>query len=126
MKTEFVECAFDEFLKCKYERKSETNLKVTLPMEPLYLNSIGIVHGGIICSLADIAMGNLFGAGENNKQKVVTVDMKTTYLKGAKGNYLLADAHLIKKGRRINHIDCFIYDENNEMVAKANGIYMYI
>ncbi|MFJ7728478.1 PaaI family thioesterase [Neobacillus sp. NPDC097160] len=126
MKTEFVECAFDEFLKCKYERKSETNLKVTLPMEPLYLNSIGIVHGGIICSLADIAMGNLFGAGENNKQKVVTVDMKTTYLKGAKGNYLLADAHLIKKGRRINHIDCFIYNENNEMVAKANGIYMYI
>lgn len=126
METEFVECAFDEFLKCKYERKSETNLKVTLPMEPLYLNSIGIVHGGIICSLADIAMGNLFGAGENNKQKVVTVDMKTTYLKGAKGNYLLADAHLIKKGRRINHIDCFIYNENNEMVAKANGIYMYI
>jgi uncharacterized protein (TIGR00369 family) len=69
MKTEFVKCAFDEFLNCKYERKSETNLKVTLPMEPLYLNSIGIVHGGIICSLADIAMGNLFGADENNNKK---------------------------------------------------------
>jgi acyl-coenzyme A thioesterase PaaI-like protein len=52
--------------------------------------------------------------------------MKTTYVKGAKGNYLLADAHLIKKGRRINHIDCFIYDENNEIVAKASGFYMYI
>ncbi|MCM3568079.1 PaaI family thioesterase [Neobacillus mesonae] len=78
MKTEFVVCAFDKFLKCKYKRISETNLKVLLPMQRLYLNSIGIVHGGIICSLADIAMGNLFGAGENNKQKVVTVDMKTT------------------------------------------------
>lgn len=126
MKTEFVECPFDDFLKCNYERISETNLKVTLPMEPLYLNSIGIVHGGIICTLADIAMGNLFGAGENNLQKVVTVDMKTTYLKGAKGNFLLADAQLIKKGRRISHIDCFIYDENEEMVAKVSGIYMFI
>ena len=123
MKTEFIENAFDELLKCEYERISETNLKVTLPVQELFINSVGVVHGGIICSLADIAMGNTFEIDENNRQTVVTVDLKTTFIKAAKGRFLIADAHLIKKGRTLNHIDCFIYDENNQLVAKANGIF---
>lgn len=121
-KTVSFENQFDKFLKCQYERISETDLKVTLPIEPLCLNSLGIVHGGIICSLADIAMGQAI-IGENNRQTVVTVDLKTTFIKGAKGNYLIAEAHLVKKGRNISYIDCLIYDENKELVAKANGIF---
>lgn len=126
METDFVDCAFDAFLKVKYEKISETNLKVTLPIEPLYLNSVGIVHGGIICSLADIAMGNTFGVDENNKQTIVTADMNTTFLKGAKGKYLIADSTIIKKGKRLSHVDCIIYDENNDVVAKAKGIFVNV
>src|SRR3954468_22421216 len=81
MRTKFIENAFDELLKCQYERISETNLKVTLPVQPLFINSVGIVHGGIICSLADIAMGNTFEIDESNRQTVVTVDLKTTFIK---------------------------------------------
>lgn len=126
METEFVDCAFDAFLKVKYEKISETNLKVTLPIEPLYLNSVGIVHGGIICSLADIAMGNTFGVDENKKQTIVTADINTTFLKGAKGKYLIADSTIIKKGKRLSHVDCIIYDENNDVVAKAKGIFVNV
>ena len=119
----FIENPFDEFLRCQYERISETNLKVTLPVQPLFINILGVVHGGIICSLADITMGNMFAIDENNRQIVVTVDLKTTFIKGAKGDFLIADAHLIKKGRTLHHIDCFIYDGNNELVAKTSGIF---
>ena len=114
---------FNELLKCEYERISETNLKVTLPIQPLFINSVGVVHGGIICSLADIAMGNTFEVDENNRQTVVTVDLKTTFIKAAKGRFLTADAYVVKKGRTLNHIDWFIYDENNNLVAKSNGIF---
>lgn len=123
MQTKFVDCPFDAFLKVEYERVSETNLKVTLPIEPLFLNSVGAVHGGIICSLADIAMGNVFGADENNKQKMVTADLTTSFLKPAKGTFLVADAVVIKKGKTLNHIECPIYNDQNEMVAKAKGVF---
>ena len=123
MESRVIENAFDKLLKCEYDRISETNLKVTLPIRPLFLNSLGIVHGGIICSLADIAMGNTFEVDISNRQTVVTVDLKTTFIKAAKGSFLTADAHIVKKGRTLNHIDCFIYDENNNLVAKANGIF---
>jgi uncharacterized protein (TIGR00369 family) len=123
MEDTYFNNALDDFLGCQYERLSDTNLKVILPIQPLFLNTIGVVHGGIISTLADIAMGNTSKAAANNEQSVVTVDLKTSFLKGAAGKYLIADAHLIKKGRTLNHVDCFIYDDMNVLVAKASGIF---
>jgi uncharacterized protein (TIGR00369 family) len=126
LETQYIKNHFDHLLNCKYERISETNLKVTLPVKPLLLNTVGCVQGGIISLLADLAMGNTcnnFEEDDSNLQSVVTVDLKTTYLKGAKGDYLTADAHMIKKGRTLNHLDCYIYNDNNELVAKATGIF---
>ena len=97
METRVIENAFDKLLECEYERKSETNLTVFLPIQPLFINSLGIAHGGIISSLADIAMGNSFDVDENNRQTVVTVDLKTTFIKAAKGRFLIADAHVVKR-----------------------------
>lgn len=126
LETQYIKNPFDHLLNCKYKRISETNLKVTLPVQTLLLNTVGYVQGGVISLLADLAMGNtcnIFDKDANNLQSVVTVDLKTTYLKGAKGDYLTADAHLIKKGRILNHLDCYIYNDQNEIVAKANGIF---
>jgi uncharacterized protein (TIGR00369 family) len=126
LETEYIKNPFDHLLNCNYERISETNLKVTLPIQPLLLNTVGYVQGGIISLLADLAMGNTCNTFEedgNNLQSVVTVDLKTTYLKGAKGDYLTADAHLIKKGKTLSHLDCNIYNDQNELVAKATGIF---
>ncbi len=52
----FIQQPFDEFLRFNYERVSDTSLKVILPIQPLFLNSAGVVHGGVISSLTDVAM----------------------------------------------------------------------
>lgn len=119
----FIEQPFDTFLGFDYERLSSTKVKVTLPVKPLYVNSVGVVHGGVISCLADVAMSNTVEADDNNKQKVVTADLKVTFLKGARGAFLRAEAEMIKKGRTLSHADCFIYDEENSLVAKATGIF---
>ena len=117
---------FDEFLKFHYERISDSKMKVTLPIQPLFINSAGLVHGGIISTLADVAMGNIFEPDENQKQSVVTADLKVSFLKGATGEYLVADAHLVKRGRTLSHTDCMIYNDQNQVVAKASGIFASI
>jgi acyl-CoA thioesterase len=118
----FIIQAFDEFLGLKCEKISEGRVKVTLPVKPLYINSAGVIHGGIISSLADVAMCNTVGADENNIQKVVTVDLNVTFLKGAKAEYLVADAQVTKGGRSLTHADCLIYDDQENLVAKAKAI----
>ncbi|MGP4082570.1 PaaI family thioesterase [Pseudalkalibacillus sp. R45] len=119
----FIQQPFDEFLGLKYERIDEKSVKVVLPIKELYLNSVGVVHGGIISSLADVAMCNTIEADENNIQKVVTVDLNVTFLKGAKGDCLLAHAHVFKKGKNLTHADCLIYDDEHHMIAKARGVF---
>ncbi|WP_147804679.1 PaaI family thioesterase [Alkalicoccus halolimnae] len=122
MNPKFMDNPFDEFLNCTYERVTAEHIKVTVPVQPLFINSAGVFHGGIICSLADIAMCNLFELDENGQQSVVTVDLKTTFMKGARGDYLIGDAYLVKKGRTLNHTDCYIYNSAEELVAKVTGI----
>ncbi len=92
-------------------------------MQPLFINSVGVIHGGMICSLADITRRNTFPIDEHNRQTVVTVNLKTSFLKSAKGKYLVADAHVVKMGRTLNHIDCFIYNDNHNLVAKSKGLF---
>ena len=119
----FIQQPFDEFLGFQYVRTNEKEIKVTLPIKDLFLNSVGVVHGGVISSLADVAMCNTIQTDGCGVQKVVTVDLKVTFLKGAKGKNLVACAELIKSGRTLTHVDCFIYDDNERLVAKANGVY---
>ena len=119
----FIKQPFDDFLGFQYERIDKENIKVTLPIQPLFINSAGVVHGGIISSLADVAMCNTMEVGENNVQKVVTIDLNVSFMKGAKGDYLVAHAKLVKEGRALSHVDCYIYDDQGTMVAKAKGIF---
>jgi uncharacterized protein (TIGR00369 family) len=120
----FIKQPFDEFLELQYERIDDNQIKVTLPVKPLYLNSLGVVHGGIISSLADVAMSNVYSEGnENGVQQLVTIDLKTSFLSPAKGEYLVARAFYSKQGKTIIHGECQIWNDQEKLVAKSNGIF---
>jgi acyl-CoA thioesterase len=121
-KAMFIKQPFDEFLGLQYKRINEDQIKVYLPLQPLFLNSLGVVHGGIISSLADVAMCNVPEVDARGVQTVVTVDLKISFLSPARGEFLLADARIIKKGKNLIHSECMIYNDQNTLVAKANGI----
>jgi uncharacterized protein (TIGR00369 family) len=120
----FIKQPFDQFLELKYERINDQKIKVTLPVKPLFLNSLGVVHGGIISSLADVAMCNVYSeVNESGVQQIVTIDLKTSFLSPAKGDFLIAEAFYVKQGKTIIHGDCHIYNDQEKMVAKSSGIF---
>ncbi|MCA1029636.1 PaaI family thioesterase [Bacillus timonensis] len=118
----FIKQPFDEFLCFEYKKVDDNHVQVKLPIQELFINSAGIVHGGIISSLADVAMSNLLPANENGIQQAVTVDLQVSFLKPATGKMLEAHAKIDKKGKTLVHTDCAIFNENEELVAKARGI----
>lgn len=118
----FIRQPFDEFLEMQYERITENSVKVTLPIKPLYVNSVGTIHGGIISTLADVALCNTIAPDEDGKQKVVTVDLTVTFLKSTKSEVLTARAFAVTKGRNLTHADCLIYDDQEQAVAKAKAV----
>ncbi|WP_255472948.1 PaaI family thioesterase [Planomicrobium sp. CPCC 101079] len=104
----FIRQPFDEFLEMKYERTTENSVKVTLPVNPLFVNSIGVIRGGIISALADVALFNTVVPDTKGKQTVVTVDLSVTFLKAAKSDFLTA-AH-IRSRKRAQPYSCRLHE----------------
>jgi uncharacterized protein (TIGR00369 family) len=120
----FIKQPFDEFLELQYERINNKQMRVSLPIKPLFLNSLGVVHGGIISSLADVAMCNVYSqVNDNGVQKIVTVDLNMSFLSPARGEFLIADATFVKQGKTIIHGECQIWNDQEKLVAKSKGIF---
>lgn len=118
----FIKQPFDEFLGLKYKKLDDHNLQIILPVQNLFINSAGVIHGGIISSLADVALSNLLPANEDGIQQAVTVDLNVSFLKPATGTYLMAIAKMEKQGRTLIHTECSIYNDKQEIVAKSKAI----
>lgn len=118
----FVKQPFDEFLGFEYKKQDDQHLEIRIPIQDLFINSAGVVHGGVISSLADVAMVNLVPANKDGIQQVVTVDLNISFLKPAAGSQLTAKAKIEKAGKTLVHTECLIYNDQEEMVAKSKAI----
>ncbi|WDL96425.1 PaaI family thioesterase [Alicyclobacillus sp. ALC3] len=118
----FIEQPLDGFLGFTYERVSSSRVNVRLTLQPLHMNSVGVVHGGIISTLADVAMSNLVESDEG-VQRAVTIDLHTTYLQPARGHQLVAEAQVAKQGKTLLYADCLVYDDEWQLVAKSSGTF---
>lgn len=118
----YIQQPFDQFLGLEYKKLDDHHIQIKLPVQDLFINSLGVIHGGIISSLADIAMANLGSTNELGIQKAVTIDLNVSFLKPATGAFLLADAQIVKQGRNIIHAECSILNDKEEMVAKSKAI----
>lgn len=87
------------------------------------LNPYGIAHGGYIFGLADTAAGI---AAKTVGRTAVTLNSHINYFKKVRGNKLIAESNCLKQGRTISTYEVFIYDEENNLIAKATIDYCYI
>ena len=86
-----------------------------------HLNPHGTVHGGVLATLADVAGGEAVAAG-NESGPGVTIELKITYLNPGKPGELLADARVIKRGKRITIVETEVF-QDEDLVAHAIGTF---
>ncbi|MEH7086447.1 PaaI family thioesterase [Neobacillus drentensis] len=89
-----------------------------------HFNSMGTVFGGILCDLADAAMGVAYATLLNENESFTTVELNINYFKPIWKTTLTAHAVVVKKGSTIGFIECSIYDEKDSLVAKASSTCM--
>jgi uncharacterized protein (TIGR00369 family) len=96
----------------------------TLKTKETHFNPMGTVHGGILCDLADAAMGVAYATLLDERETFTTIELKINYLKPVWKTTLKANAIVVKKGSSIGLIECTIFDENESLVAKASSTCM--
>lgn len=87
---------------------------------PHHMNNIGILHGGVICTLLDVAMGS--AARLKAGVPVMTVDMHVMFLAAARGA-VIAEGRVIRAGRSILFAEAEVRTENGETVARSTGVF---
>jgi len=95
---------------------------VTLKAKPHHENTVGTVHGGILCDLADAAMGYAFESSIPRERHGVTVEFKINFLHPAyAGDALHARALVVAHGRSLYYLECEIKNSKKVLIAKSSG-----
>lgn len=88
-------------------------------MLPEHLNSGGGLHGGFTASLVDMLTTAALMSKDSHPG--VSVDLKVSYLKGAKeGDSVLVDATTVKAGRKLAYLECELkHKSSGALIAKG-------
>src|SRR5260221_8729063 len=99
---------------------------VTLAAGPQHANPMGTLHGGILCDIADAAMGMAFASTLAPEESFTTVELKINFFRPVWKAQLRAEGTVVQRGRTIGYVECTITDEENRMVAKAASTCMVL
>jgi uncharacterized protein (TIGR00369 family) len=86
-----------------------------------HANPMGTLHGGVLCDIADAAMGMAFGATLAEGESFTTLELKINFLKPIWKARLKATARVVKQGRTVGLIECDVTDEQGSLVARATS-----
>jgi len=100
--------------------------RVTFELDtgPQHTSPLGTVHGGILCDLADAAMGCAHGSLLEDGEKYTTLELKINFLKPVWTGRLTAVGGVIKAGRTLTLCECRITDSGGSLVAYATSTCM--
>lgn len=92
--------------------------RCVLQVEDKHLNGAGVVHGGAVFTLADLA----FGAAANTRgQLALGINASITWIKAAGSGTLTAEANEINASGRLGVYEVIITDEQQDKVAVFQG-----
>ncbi len=124
MKVEFArgyqkKIPFLQHLKIMTDALGEGTARLSLPIEPHLTNSLGTAHGGVIMSLLDVALCTAARTLHPESVGVITISLSASFIGGASGARLYADARVLKDARTMSFVEAEAKNEDGSLVAKA-------
>jgi uncharacterized protein (TIGR00369 family) len=86
-----------------------------------HANPMGTLHGGVLCDIADAAMGIAYASNLDDGESFTTLELKINFLKPIWKARLLAVGRVIKQGRTVGLVECDVTDDQGSLVARATS-----
>jgi uncharacterized protein (TIGR00369 family) len=87
--------------------------------ERRHANPMGTLHGGIVCDLADAAMGMAMATTLEDDETFTTLDLTAKFFKPVWNARLRAEASVTKRTRTLGLVECEVADQAGSLVAKV-------
>jgi acyl-CoA thioesterase len=113
---------FGDLIGLQFTKCEGGHSQCVLKVERRLLNPHGVVHGGVMYSMADTGMGGAMYSVMEKDELCATIEIKIVYFKAVKEGTLVCDTRIINRGKRIAALESEITSDGR-LVAKANGTF---
>lgn len=104
-------------------KKADGRLIVGLRIEERHTNTRGIVHGGMLVTLADSALGIVLYNSRTPPQPIVTVSLSTDFIESAwPGDWVEAHVDILRIGKRLAYANCYL-QVGERRILRASGVF---
>ncbi|MFM8929751.1 MAG: PaaI family thioesterase [Betaproteobacteria bacterium] len=125
----FTQVPFADFLGLQLLHMQGGQAELILPMRPELLNTWQVAHGGVTMTLLDVTMAqaarSLNMKGQDKGPGVVTVEMKTTFMRPGEGQ-LTCRARVLHRSSTMAYAEGSVYAANGLLCAHATGTFKYL
>ena len=124
-----LQIPFVERLGFELHRFDAGQSEVRVDLDAAHLNSWQVAHGGVLMTLLDVAMAHaarrVHAHEPGHGPGVVTVEMKTSFMRPAEGQ-LLAEGRLLHRSTTMAFCEGSVFDADRHLCAHATGTFKYL
>ena len=103
--------------------------EISLEVRPEMQNSWAVAHGGVVMTLLDVVMAHAARSvrddAEHGAPGIVTVEMKTSFMRPATGR-LMATGHLLHGTKTLAFCEGSVHDASGALCAHATGTFKFL
>jgi uncharacterized protein (TIGR00369 family) len=100
------------------------DLIIGLRVDTKHCNARGMVHGGILATLADVALGYTMAFSSEPPASLVTANLSLDFAGTARiGDWLQTHVDIQRKGRRLSFANCYIA-VNDQRIVRASAVFL--
>lgn len=135
----FSDIPFNKMLGLELESLDENQVALGFYHHPTLIGNYvqGILHGGVISAVLDMAGGMLVMANAAYKHadrsleeitevigKCSTIDLQISYMNPGRGEKFTAKAELLKRGNTVSFTRMQLNNQDNMLIATASATYL--
>jgi uncharacterized protein (TIGR00369 family) len=105
------------------ERARAGEVHLAWEARPEHRNLQGLVHGGVLATLVDIAMGLAVRSVVGPSRRHVTIDLSVQYLRAASPGRIEAVGTTLRVGSQIAFAEGSVIDASGRVLVRASGTY---
>src|SRR5712664_771913 len=90
----------------------------------IHANPMGTIHGGVLCDIADAAIGTAHATSLNDGESFTSLDLQINFFRLGWGGRIRAVAKPVNVGKQISRYVCDIIRDDDELLAQVTSTVM--
>jgi uncharacterized protein (TIGR00369 family) len=107
-------------------RAEPGEVEIALRAEDHHLNLLGTVHGGMIATVADTAMGLAMRTRAEPGSTYVTAQLGLHYLASGRAGRIVGIGRAVKAGGQMGYAEADVLGEGDRLLARASATFIVV